>query len=81
MSRDVRYKTGAISAVIIIAEILFWMLTAVVWFYVPVYFEQFRFERPQLLWALLLLPLYLLFHLFTIRRKNRNSNPVFNYAL
>ncbi len=72
MSKEVRYKVGVIFAIALAVEVLFWIGATSLFIFIPQHFEQVNIERPKMLWAMLVLPVFMLFYLYTVRTKNKN---------
>ena len=72
MSRKVRYKTSAIFTIALVLELVFWVTVISLFIIVPQHFDQINMERPDMLWGMLLLPLFMVFYLYTVRKKNKS---------
>lgn len=71
MKKNPKYKQGAIFAVAISVELLFWLLTAVVIFIISTALPGLKWQNPQLFWLFLTGPAMLLLFLTAIWSKNR----------
>lgn len=71
MSTPGTYRTGTITAVILIVEALAWGLGLAFWFSAAHYLPQFRVKEPDVLWALLAGPLLVVLYLTSLVLKNK----------
>ena len=63
MSTPGTYRTGPVTAVILVVEALAWGLGLAFWFSAAHYLPQFRVQEKEVLWALLAGPLLVLLYL------------------
>lgn len=71
MSTRGTYRIGAMAFVVIGVEVLAWAAGLAFLFTAARYMPEFRWERPQLLWALLAGPVLTALYLFGVYRKNK----------
>ena len=71
MSLRGTYRTGTLTAIVLVTEILTWSVGIAFWLAAEQYLPQFRMERPAMLWGLFIGPLLTLFFLVGLALKNR----------
>jgi Ca-activated chloride channel family protein len=71
MSTPGTYRTGAITAVVLVIEAVAWALGLGFLYSAAHYLPQFRFQRPEILWALLAGPVLVIIFLIGAALKNK----------
>jgi Ca-activated chloride channel homolog len=71
MSTPGTYRSGILTTVVLLVELLAWGLGLALFFTADRYLPQFRMERPWMLWALLAGPLLTLIYLVGLWSRNR----------
>lgn len=71
MSKRGAYRSGAIATTVLLVEVFAWGIGLALWFSADRYLQQFRLERPEVLWALFAGPVLVALYLIGMGSKNR----------